>query len=500
MHHLHPTMEKFYLGILNYAGLEIRDDVIVNKHEKLGDFMVEGKHVALPYMNLLKDPKGRMFFHLLNENYASPENAVFNLFKDRLVLELNLRMSSLVVSLIALAADPQLQQKVTSGPLIKLISDIGETDMTIIEEYLAMTKAGKKAHNEGFNFDVFLKKNGEVRGTPFAAIGKINFRMYEDIRKSLDSPEKEYKVFGKTFRKKDLLVVSSVFSAIFPGIDDKEVYIEGTDNKIFRYLNVLLKTTYLVAKRMNEIADLLLELKEPALNAEEIVSPLNWVECLEPLYGMATEIRIIPSQVDINVEAKRISVDETKAAQAPQQVTQQPAQAGFNPVMAQQAQQQTLQQPMQQPIQQQVQQPQRQLTPEEIVRGSMGMPQTGMQMQMPVMQGLPGVQPMPVVSGMGVPMVINPTMQPQVNTPAWVQLEMMKEQQRQMQPQMQQVNLMPGMIPQQQFNPMLQQQLLQQQLLQQQAQMMPQMQQMQQVPGQIPINPLFAGQVRAPWN
>lgn len=54
---LNPIMESFYLSILDYSGLKIEDNVIVQKNEKLGEFTIDDKHIALPYMELLKNPR-----------------------------------------------------------------------------------------------------------------------------------------------------------------------------------------------------------------------------------------------------------------------------------------------------------------------------------------------------------------------------------------------------------------------------------------------------------
>lgn len=496
--HLNPTIEKFYTSILDYAGLGVEEGVIFLKNEKLPPFQIEDRPVALPYLELLKNPGDKVFFHLLNESYSSPETAVFDLYKDMLVFELNLKLSSLLVSLITLGSDPQMQSMIKSSELIKLVSNIGEVDHSVVDAVLNIVKTGIRKHSESFIFDLFLKKNGSIKGTPYGAIGKINFRLYEEAKRSLESREKEYKLYGTKFRKKDLLALTSVLEAIFPNIEDTEYYAEGTDNKIFRYLNAMLKTAYLVSDRMNHIAGLLEELKLPALCADEIYSNHNWVDYLEKLYGMSAEIRLIPHQEDMSVEANRLKLDESKANKAQPYIEQQPQpysnpQAGFNPAeVAQPQQQPQVQQP-------QVQQP-RQLTPEEIVRGNLGANQpTYNPMMMNLLQ-----QPM--------------LSQPQPQLPAWLMAEQLREQMQQLNNQQQRDNqltpeaMIQAMTGQQvnpQMNPHMQQLLAQQQ----QQQMNPAMQQLlqqqmlqnllnqqNQPTGNLQLNPHFAGPVVAPWN
>lgn len=428
---LNPIMDKFYNSILNYAGMELKDNVIVNTNEKLGDITIEGKHLTLPYFENLKNPDGKVIVHLLNENYTSPENSVFTLYKRRLELEVNLKLSSLIVTLISVASDPQLQSKIKSSKLIELIGSLGEIDNSLIESFLGLVKASSKQNDTGYILSVFLKKNGEIKDVPYAAIGKINFHLYTEIVKALEDKSLEYRVYGHKMRKKDLLALRDIFNVIFPSIEGKTVYSEGTDNKIFRYLNILLKTTYIVTARINEIAQMLeMELKQ---GDKDATFCHDWVDCLEPLYGMSSEIRLIPNQIDLSLESNKLHVDESKAKNVSPAIPQQQQPMQFDPQRAQQVQQPAPQQhqpnyPQQQPYQPvQPQQPPQPLTAEDIIRGNM----VGSPMPM---------QPMPAY------------MPQQPAMPQWMQLELMKNNPQQFQ-QMQQ---MPPGYPQQPMMPMQQ--------------------------------------------
>ncbi len=148
---LNPVIEQFYLSLLDYSGLKLQDNVIVQKNEKLGEFTIDDKFLALPYMEQLKNPQGKSFFHLLNENYTSPETTLFCMFKNRLILELNLRFTSLVTSLIAVGSDVMMQQRIRSTELINVITTIGETDHSVIEAFLSMVKASTIRTHPGFS-------------------------------------------------------------------------------------------------------------------------------------------------------------------------------------------------------------------------------------------------------------------------------------------------------------------------------------------------------------
>lgn len=310
-HELHPTIEKFYLSILDYAGLKYEDGIIKNKDDKLGDFTIDGKYLTLPYFSNLKNPNGRLIFHPLNENYTNPENSVFNAYKRKLTFELNLKLTSLVINMINLSSEATLQQRIKSSQLIKMLSEMPEMDNSTIEHFLNIIKHSKKENDVSFLFDIFLKKNGKINDVPYAAIGKINFVIYKELQKALESSE--YKVFKAKVRKKDILALIAIFNVIFPDIENEESYSDGTDNKVFRYLNALLKVSYLVSKPMNDLNEMLKELNEPSMMCEENTINLEWVDYLESLYDLTNEIRLIPNQVDIAVEAKqKLQVNESK--------------------------------------------------------------------------------------------------------------------------------------------------------------------------------------------
>ena len=412
MSQLNPVMDKFYLSMLSYAGLSFDDNIIKNTNDQLGDITIDGKHLTLPYFDNLKNPEGRMIFHPLNENYTNPENTVFSFYKKRLVLELNLKLSYMIINLITVASDVQMQQRIKSSKLINIISNIGETDMILNENFAHMLRASKKVNQEAFLFDIFLKKNGEINDTPYGAIGKINFIMANEITKSLEDKDREYKVFGYKPRKKDLLAMTNIFNILFPDFQDKVKYSEGTDNKVFRYLNILMKTSYMIADRLNELCMLMEELKEPTLKLVDCYSDLDWIKQLEELYGMANEIRLIPSQLDVAVESQhRLSVDETRAAAA--ETMQQPARQEFVPaaVPVAAAPVQSVPQVQQAPQQPQV------LSAEDIIRGNLTRPQMG------------GMTPGAMVMGPNGMMVpaggMMPMQMPQQYTPTWVQQESM---------------------------------------------------------------------------
>ena len=309
---MNKTMESFYLSVATYAGLKLdENNNLVNLNDKLGAFTLDNKPMALPYRSVLANPDGRNIFHPLNENFATPTNAQFNLFKSKLTFELNLRFASLMFSLIRVCSDTMLQQRIKSPALVDMIASIGETDMTSVENLLRLIKACQNDSPEAFLFDIYLKRNGEIDGVPYTAVGKLNFYIYAELQKSLEVVEGRYTVQECKLRKKDVLALTSIMQAVFPEIGDNK-YEVGTDHKPFRMFNALLLTSYQVAKRLNDVAKMLEEVADPSMELETVTSDLEWSKYLETLYGMTNEIRLIPDQTNAVMEGTQLKLNEPK--------------------------------------------------------------------------------------------------------------------------------------------------------------------------------------------
>lgn len=434
--HLNSTIEAFYLSILEYAGLSYdkETNVTSNLNEKLGKFTLDDKDIALPYYHCLKNPSGKVIFHLLNESYTKPETALFNLYRKRLNLELNLKVLSIFVTLIEISSDKLYCNKIKNVKFAELLSNMPDIDLSAIENLLQLTRASEKHNDENMLISVYLKKNAEINNVPYGAIAKINFHLYKELCKALEVKD-GYKVYDYKLRKKDIISFISLFQIVFPDIENEQLYQDHTDNKVFRYLNVLLKGGYLISSRVNTIATYIGELDEYKDKVKDLVFNHTWVEPLQQLYDMASEIRLIPSQTDITIESK-LNLDESKSTSSSLANTQP---------------QQSNQQVYITPQQQQPSQP-KALSPEDVLKSA--------NVMNPVMPVMP-MQPPPMLS---------PYM------PQWMVAQHMAEQQ--------QAGVHPQVAMQQ---PMMQHpSMMQQPMMQQPGMMYPGMQQpMMQHPGMM---------------
>ena len=481
---MQPTLETFYLSILDYAGMRYDEGIIKSNNDQINDITIDGKHLTLPYFDNLKNPNNRHIFHPLNESYNSPETTFLAAYKKRMTLDINIRVYAMIDTLLRVGIDVALQKKVKSPKLLDMLTRIGEVDTTLRESFSSIIKHSQKVNEEGFIVDFHVKKNGHFKDTPYAAIGKVSFVLYKELNKALDGTSDGYRVFGAKVRKKDILSLIGLFNIIFEGLDDTDAYTATTDMKTFRFFNALLLSTYFVTAKVNEVGSLLKELKEPSLEVQEMMSNLGWTEVLEQVYDLTTDIRSIPNQTNARTEGNALKLKEPTHTTAAPTHSHAPIPPSFNPSNVPTSQapvaqpvhtpQNNYQQP--QPQVQQPPQPQQPPSVEDIIRNSVQQ-----QVMYPNHQFNPGYPP-------------QRQMYPQQQQPMYPQQGMYPQQQMQqpMQPQMypqqMQQPMQQPMYPQQQ-QPMYPQQGMYPQQMQQGMSPEQALNMMPQPRGGIPINP-----------
>ena len=369
---LNKIMEAFYKSILDYAGLTVLESGIISSGDEDGPFIKNkrGNYYHLPYFELLKHPEGKAFFHLLNENYAKPEQETFNIYRNNLTLNINIKLAYLIRTLFTIASNGALQRKIKNKELTKIFSEMGEVDDSMIEILSGpIIDKAVAEYGTGYLVGFFFKNKGKIDGETFGVVGKVNFPLYVEAKETLESGPGTYEVYGHKVRKKDAQALMNVMLALFPNCDEPELYSVGNNNKIFRYLQALLSVTYVVTSRINEVIEALSTDLVDDESVAPLISNLEWVAPMEELFGMANEIRLIPNQDDILSEVmseadkkkqppaklNKLNLDQDKVRQA--EIAQESAQQVQQPQQFQPPQQQPQYNP-QQPQQPQQQVPQ----------------------------------------------------------------------------------------------------------------------------------------------
>lgn len=301
---LNENMEKFYQSFVKYIGATLEKDGSITN--VMGQPMKNKKDKIyhLPYFELLKNPEGKAFIHVLHENYKNPMSDTFTIVKNNLVLDINAKLTAMFHILLSVCSDPNLQNDVVSSTLLDILATVGsDVDSQTVENLKKLQEAGEGKRDLAYFLNLYVKPNGKLGEKNYEAIGKVNFTMYKELKESLEEKTaRGYEVYGTVFRKKDIVAYTKLFEAVFPGLDDEANYSEGSNNQIFRCLDVLIRTAYIITNRMNEILNAIsFEIGNESVL--KMVADHEWVEVLPKLYEMAVEIRSIPNQDDIQIEA-----------------------------------------------------------------------------------------------------------------------------------------------------------------------------------------------------
>lgn len=354
--YLNPTIESAYKSILDYGGMTLEEDGSLTSYNDKPTMSRSGDIYHLPYLELTKFPQGKSFFHILNENYRKPESEAHNIFRNNATLALNVRFAHMASTLLMFASSPEIQKNIQHTDLMMLMSDIGDVDQTTVTNFDKVIKAAEKEKGLGFFFTIFVKKDAKIGDRSYQAIGKVNCSLYKEAVKAQEKTERGYEIYGTVVRKRDVETYLKLVELMLPGIDNEDNYTEGVlNNKIFRCLDAFLRTSYLVASRVNEIARWINEeLQDDSIT--KVISNIQWSledydGYIGKLYDIGNEIALLGNHDNVQVEAKiereeqvantrlpqRLNIDDSAAAKLSPGVSQPPpreertAPPAFNP-------------------------------------------------------------------------------------------------------------------------------------------------------------------------
>lgn len=312
---MHIKLDEFYRSVLGCCGIKVTEDGQLLDDDNDPVVTKAGKQYYLPYKEVLKKPKGKQPYHPLNENYRKPESEAFNMTKTNLTMHANTCLVGIMSYLMGVGGDVDKCKLIKSTGLIEFFDGLDEIEIQTTDFFATkIFPRAIEANGVAAVFKIFVKKDGKIGDRDYKAIAKINFTLYDDICRALEE-KGDYKILdGLKCRKKDLVIYKEIFERLIPNIDKPDTYMVGTDNKVFRLYNVLLKAIYPILAQINEYAELLEEDLGKTDDSTKTYNDLAWASLLEEIYKLTEEIERIPNQDDIAVEAKRLDVDESEVA------------------------------------------------------------------------------------------------------------------------------------------------------------------------------------------
>lgn len=319
---------KIYKDILEFSGMSSDEKGLVSI--KVGSSMepalIKGERLVLPIpTQLVHNPDDKkVVFHPLMESIVRGPSVVIDKLLHCVNIKLNYTVGIIMQSLLSLIASAELHSRL-SPQQHELLLGIESIDDKVITAFTNAMLQGMKTKPDRLFINLYLKKGGKVKDKKYASVGIISFPFFSEID--------EMKV-----RVKDKTAFKQLFKFMFPDIDDKEAYNYGSESRIAPVAESLLKTSGILAVRLNELLNVY---KDYIDNPEMLVFKLDWLDYFDNLEDIASDIRKIPMQ-----SGNEGSIGVQKPTPPPAtQFIPQPINPGYP-------------QPYHQPAQQPIQQPQ----------------------------------------------------------------------------------------------------------------------------------------------
>ncbi|QXO10239.1 hypothetical protein pEaSNUABM37_00280 [Erwinia phage pEa_SNUABM_37] len=233
-----------------------RGHVMRETSEGLKPIMKEGKEVVLPTPEFLKNPDWNRYmpFHPMCESIARGESDILQLSQMLVRISLWDKTIDVARALLQIAADPNLQTKLTPAQQ-KLLASISDADATTLENFGKIIAKSRHDYTDGVDrriIAIYLKRGGSQDGQHYSRMFVVRFPMYNELCKAEDAKDaKERKVFDVQLRAKDIPVLKALHETIFPG--DESAYTIGTNSNLAPYYTVLLNGYANMARQLNSV-------------------------------------------------------------------------------------------------------------------------------------------------------------------------------------------------------------------------------------------------------
>lgn len=230
--------------------------VLRETSEGLKPVVKEGKEVVLPTPEFLKNPDWNkyMAFHPMCESIARGESDILQLAQTLVRISLWDKFIDVARALLHIAADQNLQTKLTPSQQ-KALSAIKDADATTLENFGKIIARSKHDYSDGLDrrlIAIYLKRGGSQDGQHYSRMFVVRFPMYNELCKAEEAKDaKERKVFDVQLRAKDIPVLKALHETIFPG--DETAYTIGTNSNLAPYYTVLLNGYANMARQLNSV-------------------------------------------------------------------------------------------------------------------------------------------------------------------------------------------------------------------------------------------------------
>ena len=301
---------KLYEGLLNLSGLEADKDgyisVINDKDNKL-PLMIKNKRVVLPTQFHLKNsnPEEKLLFSPIPESVFKGPSEVLERYKDCINIRLNIVTGTLFSYLLALSKNNEIHSKLDPEQL-DLIIKLKDVDETSVKNFTNLMLSGVESRIKKFFINIYLNRGGIVKEKRWARVGIVTFPLYEELKKE------ENTIYNVKLRAKDKIIYKKLYEYVFPFINERFYYSEGSQSEVAPWLDSLVRTTLSI---YTNISDNINKFKDFIDEPDSMLYKDEWVSLFMDLNKLRSEFITIPIQQGnegSNEELSNSSIDQNK--------------------------------------------------------------------------------------------------------------------------------------------------------------------------------------------
>lgn len=244
----------FYKSILASLNCVVSDEGLVSvvTGETKQPVTVGGRRLILPTHEVLRQSNWDDYiaFHPMSEQVYNGESPVIRKVRDLILYRLNSTLVELIMTLAGVAADPELESRLTPAQtkFLVLVKDIvtkNGPDKKVVENIkkILMKVASKDGERVA---SLYMRKTNKFKGENVAKATIVTF----PINKGINS--EDHKVFGVKCRTRDLKVLDGIMEYLVPNYSEEDFYSSGTNSSVAPYLVSLLEAFGNVAAAINK--------------------------------------------------------------------------------------------------------------------------------------------------------------------------------------------------------------------------------------------------------
>ena len=257
-----PILQHYQAALLNLAIYTDENGLCYTKKNGTDiqiPTVIENRRLTLPTEKFLSNPDldKNIAFHPFCESVVRGESEMISWMKERMSMRITTILVIMIMDLIELAADGELQKKLTTDQL-SAIQLLGDADEKTSDNIGALLEAVSRGNGQLIH--MYLRHSGKNGDKQCKRFCKVTFPLYQHL------VDEENKIFGVTLRVKDRKFLKATLEYIFEKIGTEDAYSYGSNSDVAPYYHALIHAyakvgvpmssrIYLFRKHMPKIAN-----------------------------------------------------------------------------------------------------------------------------------------------------------------------------------------------------------------------------------------------------